>query len=152
MSDDNVEVVRRAVSALNERDIDRYLACCTEDFELVTPLAPIGGVYEGADAIRRFFADIQDTSPDFRLDLERVEAVGADRVLGFLHLTASGRASGIPAAAGLPPRTSTTSSTARSAASESSSTGRRLSKPRGCGSSGAEWLSAERCGSPPVPG
>jgi ketosteroid isomerase-like protein len=102
MSDDNVEVVRRAVSALNERDIDRYLACCTEDFELVTPLAPIGGVYEGADAIRRFFADIQDTSPDFRLDLERVEAVGADRVLGFLHLTASGRASGIPAAAGLP--------------------------------------------------
>jgi ketosteroid isomerase-like protein len=102
MSDDNVEVVRRAVSALNERDIDRYLVCCTEDFELVTPLAPIGGVYEGADAIRRFFADIQDTSPDFRLDLERVEAVGADRVLGFLHLTASGRASGIPAAVGLP--------------------------------------------------
>ena len=64
-----------------------------------TPLAPIGGVYEGRDAIRRFFADIQDMGPDFRLDLEHVEAIGADRVLAFLHTTSTGRASGIPTAA-----------------------------------------------------
>ena len=96
MSQENVEVVRRAVAAVNERDIDRYLANCTEDIELRTPLAAIGGVYEGPDAIRRFFADIEDTAPDFRLDIERVEAIDEDRVLAFLHLNASGRTTGIP--------------------------------------------------------
>ena len=96
MSQENVEVVKRAVAAVNARDIDSYLADCTEDVELRTPLAPIGGVYQGADAIRRFFADIEDTGPDFRLDLERVAAIGEGRVLAFLQVTASGRTTGIP--------------------------------------------------------
>src|SRR5215208_3626754 len=96
MSQENVEVVRRAVAAVNARDIDRYLAGCTEDVELRTPLAPVGGVYEGPDAIRRFFADIEDTAPDFRLELERVEVIGEDRVLALLRVTASGRMTGIP--------------------------------------------------------
>jgi hypothetical protein len=39
MSQENVEVVRRAVFALNERDIDGYLACCTEDVQLLPPAA-----------------------------------------------------------------------------------------------------------------
>jgi hypothetical protein len=97
MSHEHVEVVKRAVAAINDRDIDRYLGACTEDIEL--RVGSMGGLYEGADDIRRFFADIQDTNPDFRLGLERVEAVGADRVLAFLHLTGSGRVSGIPTAA-----------------------------------------------------
>ncbi len=59
MSQENVDLVRRAVAAVNARDIDRYLA-------------------------------------DFRLDIERVEAIDEDRVLAFLHLTASGRTTGIP--------------------------------------------------------
>jgi ketosteroid isomerase-like protein len=96
MSRENVDLVRRAVAAVNARDIDDYLADCTEDVELRTPLAPIGGVYEGPDGIRRFFADIEDMGPDFRLDLERVEAIGEDRVLAFLRVTASGRTTGIP--------------------------------------------------------
>jgi len=65
MSQENVEIVKRAIGAVNDRDIDRYLACCTEDVQMWTPLASIGAVYEGPDAIRRFFTDIQDTVPDF---------------------------------------------------------------------------------------
>src|SRR4051794_17324974 len=129
MSQENVETVKQAIAEVNARDIDGYLARCTEDIELLTPMGPIGGTYEGPDAIRRFFADIEDTAPDFRLDLERVEAIDEDRVLAFVHLTASGRTTGIPHR--LTPRTSTTSSTARSAASVSSSTAKRLSKPPG---------------------
>jgi ketosteroid isomerase-like protein len=53
-------------------------------------------VYEGADGIRRFFADVGDTGPDFHLTIERVEAIGPDRVLTFMLITATGRASGIP--------------------------------------------------------
>ena len=96
MSPENVEIVRRAVAAVNARDIDGYLANCTEDVELRTPLATIGGVYEGQDDIRRFFADIEDTAPDFQVDLERVEAIGKDQVLAFLRVTASGRTTRIP--------------------------------------------------------
>jgi ketosteroid isomerase-like protein len=99
MSEENVEIVKRALAAVNERDIDGYLACCTEDIQLRTPMSPVVGVYEGADGIRRFFADIEDAAPDFRLHLERSEAVGAERVLAFLRAAAHGRASGLPAGA-----------------------------------------------------
>jgi len=96
MSQENLELVKRAIAALNERDIDRYLACCTEDIELHTPLAAIGGVYNGPDGIRRFFADVSDAGPDLRVTIERLEAIGADRVLTFEHFSISGRATGIP--------------------------------------------------------
>jgi ketosteroid isomerase-like protein len=102
MSQENVETVERAIAALNERDIDRYLSCCTDEVQLSTPLAEIGGSYEGRDAMRRFFTDLNETSPDFHLVAERVEAIGTDRVLAFLRVTATGRASGIPAAVDTP--------------------------------------------------
>ena len=100
MSQENVELVERAVAAINARDIDAYLACCTESIELWTPVAAIAGVYEGAAGIRSFFADLRDTGPDFRLTIERVEAIGDGLcVMAFLRISASGRASGIPQAA-----------------------------------------------------
>ena len=74
-----------------------HLACCTEDVHLITPTAEVDGTYEGPDGIRRFFADVADTGPDFNLAIERLQAVGADRVLTFTRLTVTGRASGIPA-------------------------------------------------------
>ena len=97
MSQENVEVVERAVAAVNARDIERYLACCTPDIEMRRPLADIGGRTKGLDGIRRFFADIEDAAPDFRLELERVVAIGSDRVLAFVLASASGRTSGLPA-------------------------------------------------------
>jgi hypothetical protein len=91
----NVEVVEQAIAAINARDIDGYLECCTEDVMLRTPVAEITGVYEGADGIRRFLIDVEDAVPDFRIRAERVESVGASQVLAFLQITASGRSSGI---------------------------------------------------------
>ncbi len=96
MSQENVELVKRAVAFVNQRDIDGYLACCTEDVQLVTPVTDVAGAYEGREGIRRFFADIADTGPDFKLTIERLEAVGPNRVLVFMRVTATFRASGIP--------------------------------------------------------
>src|SRR5436190_23273095 len=130
MSQKNVEVVKRAVSAVNERDIDRYLACCTENVELQTPLAAVGGAYEGPAAIRRFFADIEDTGPDFRLELERWrQSARTASSPSCVQARAGERAASPPH---MRRRTSTTSSTGRSGASESSSTANRPSKPWGC--------------------
>ena len=96
MSQENVEVVKRAVGAINRRDIDGYLACCTEDVQLVTPVAEVGGAYDGPEGIRRFFTDIGDAAPDFKIVIESLEAVGPDRVFGFMRVLGTGRASGIP--------------------------------------------------------
>ena len=97
-----METVERAITAINERNIDAHLACCAEDIQLKTPVSPVAGVYEGADGIRRFFADIEDAGPDFRLHPEHLEAVGGERVLAFVRLAFRGRASGlsIPAETG----------------------------------------------------
>jgi ketosteroid isomerase-like protein len=95
MLQENVETVGRAIAAINARDIDAYLACCTENVELLTPLAPVGGEYLGSDGIRRLFADIEDAGPDFRIEVERVQAVGDNNVIVFVRTSATGRISGI---------------------------------------------------------
>jgi hypothetical protein len=102
MSLDNVEIVERAVAAVNDRDIDSYLACCTADVRMENLNAPLEGAYEGSDGIRRFFADVLDTAPDFRITIERLESIGTDRVLGFMRLNLSGRASGINLGSDIP--------------------------------------------------
>jgi ketosteroid isomerase-like protein len=98
MSQENFKVVREAVAALNQRDVDAYVACCADDVRLLPPTAAVEGAYEGRSGIRRFFADIQDAVPDFRLNVERMEAIGPDRVLVSFRATASGRSSGVGAA------------------------------------------------------
>jgi ketosteroid isomerase-like protein len=89
------DLVKTAISAVNERDVEAYLACCTDDIQLYTPFAHFTGPNEGAAGIRRFFQDIEDASPDFHLELERLELVG-DQALAFLRAHASGRVSGVP--------------------------------------------------------
>src|SRR5689334_21576161 len=95
MSQENLEVVRKVVAALNGRDIDGYLACCTEDVQLFTPTSQIEGAYNGPSGIRRFFADVIDAGASFELAIERLEMINPDRVLGFLRATTSGRVSHI---------------------------------------------------------
>jgi hypothetical protein len=95
MSEENVEVVRRAVDAINRRDIDAYLACCTEDVELVLPNAPLEGTYKGPSGVRRFLADVEGTGPDFRLKVERLESIEPGFVLASLRAISTGRTTGI---------------------------------------------------------
>jgi ketosteroid isomerase-like protein len=95
---ENVELVERAIAAVNARDIEGYIACCTEDIKLETPLAAVAGVYEGAEGIRRFLADVEDAAPDFRIEIHGVKAIGRARAVAFVRTSSTGRASGIPLA------------------------------------------------------
>jgi ketosteroid isomerase-like protein len=88
-------MVERAVAAINARDIDGYRACCTENVKLETPMAAVGGVYEGIDGIRRFLTDVEEAAPDFQMELDGVEEVDGKRVIAFLRNSSTGRASGI---------------------------------------------------------
>jgi hypothetical protein len=96
MSQENVEIVRRAIAAVNARDVDGYLSYCADAVELHTPVEPIAGTYEGTEGIKRFFADIEDAGPDFRIDIHGLEAITANSVLASLHITSTGRSSGVP--------------------------------------------------------
>ncbi|MGC2375268.1 MAG: nuclear transport factor 2 family protein [Solirubrobacteraceae bacterium] len=95
MPQENVRLVERAIAAINARDIESYRACCTEDVKLETPMAAVGGVYEGIDGIRRFLTDVEEATPDFRMELDGVEEVDSKRVIAFLRNNSTGRASGI---------------------------------------------------------
>lgn len=97
MPQGNLEVVRRAVAALNARDLEGYLACCTRDVELHTPEV-FAGVYEGPQGIRRFLTDVEDAAPDFHIDVQNLKAVGDDQVLAFVQTGSTGRVSRIPMA------------------------------------------------------
>jgi ketosteroid isomerase-like protein len=95
MPQENVRLVERAIAAINARDIEGYRACCTENVKLETPMAAVGGVYEGIDGIRRFLTDVEEAAPDFRIELDGVEEVDSKRVIAFLRNSSTGRASGI---------------------------------------------------------
>lgn len=92
MSQENVEVVRQLIAALNERDVDRYLSLCTRDIELNTPATPLDGQTRGPDGIRRFFANVEEGSTTFRMEVERLQTVEPDRVVlfGRLEIVTSG--------------------------------------------------------------
>ena len=89
------DLVKSLISAVNKRDLEAYLACCTDDIQLYTPLAQFTGPNEGRAGIEQFFEDLEDATPDFHLELERLQLV-EDRALAFVRAHASGRISGVP--------------------------------------------------------
>src|SRR3954453_2650680 len=86
MSQENVEVVRQLIAALNERDVDRYLALCTPEIEINNPTTPLTGPTRGPEGVRDFFAGVEEASTTFRIEVERMQTVGRDRVLVFGQL------------------------------------------------------------------
>jgi ketosteroid isomerase-like protein len=98
MSRENLEVAEQAIAAVNERDVDGYLALCTSDVEMVSPVASLEGTDRGAAGIRHFFSMLDEATDNFRLELERVEAVGGDRAFAFTRVSRASEG-GIPVAA-----------------------------------------------------
>jgi ketosteroid isomerase-like protein len=86
MSEENVEIVRRAITAINERDVEAYLALCNSDFELINQFAPIEGSYRGEQGIRSFFEAINEGTARLEMEVERLRPLDDNRVLGYLTL------------------------------------------------------------------
>ena len=86
MSQENIEIVKRAIGAINERDVAAYLAVCAADFELINPIAAIEGSNKGEQGVRAFFDSIREGATKFELRIERLEALDDDRVLAWLTL------------------------------------------------------------------
>ena len=94
MSEENVELARRALEALDRRDLSSWLAVSDEDLEVVpTRDWPEPGV-RGAEAAFNWYVQAFDTLQPFRTaDTEFIDA-GADKVLLQYRIDVRGRRSG----------------------------------------------------------
>jgi ketosteroid isomerase-like protein len=93
MSEANVETVRRALAALDQRDVEAYLEVASPEIELINPVSALEGPSVGHDGIRRFFDELEAHAETSSFEVEEVRAVGS-KVLAFFTLTARARLSG----------------------------------------------------------
>jgi ketosteroid isomerase-like protein len=97
MSRQNVETVGRAIDALGEGIPKPFIALCDPQFE--TQLVGVVGVpvhYDGAEGIREFVTDMEESWTSFGFEVEDVRDLG-DRVL-VLGERGRGRARGVDVA------------------------------------------------------
>src|SRR4029453_17417509 len=82
MSQENVEIVRRANEAFDARDMDALLAEHHPHVEIVVLRSEIEGPYRGHEGLRRMSADNFDANVEVRID--EIRDCG-DRVLVLGH-------------------------------------------------------------------
>ena len=95
MSQQNVELVRTALTALDHREVEAYLRVASPQIELINPASEIEGPFIGHDGMRRFFSEL-DAWDDISFQIEDIAPVG-ERVLALFTLSAHGPMSDMPA-------------------------------------------------------
>jgi ketosteroid isomerase-like protein len=97
MSDPNVDVVRRAASAMNDADIDALLAETSADVVLdwSNSIGPLHGVYRGHEGVRRLFEQFIEAWEEFHWHVQEVIEVPPDRVIVVNRVRGRGRGSGV---------------------------------------------------------
>jgi ketosteroid isomerase-like protein len=95
MSQENVELARRSVDAINQRDLDAYLALMEDNIEAISRLAVIEGAFQGHDGIRHWWQTLFDIWPDFTAQVVELHPFG-DLTLGSALLRGHGAGSDIP--------------------------------------------------------
>jgi ketosteroid isomerase-like protein len=95
MSQENLELTRRALELFRDRDLDGFLAMLDEDVEAYPLLAGMEGGYRGHDGVRRWWASLLGTFPDFHGEIVELEDVG-DLTIAALRLRGHGAESDTP--------------------------------------------------------
>ena len=95
MSEQNVELLRRAGEAFNARDIEAFIALCDPSIEWNSHMTvPGGAVYHGHDGLRQYIRDMEDAWGDeLRAEPEAYFDLG-EHTLVFYVLKWRGRQSG----------------------------------------------------------
>jgi ketosteroid isomerase-like protein len=97
MSQENVELFKRAIDAYNRGDVDAFLEGLDPKVELHGALQTMFGReatrYRGHDGVRQWVRDIDEALADTRLELPEIRDLG-DRTVAIGQLGARGKASG----------------------------------------------------------
>ncbi len=94
MSQENVEIVRRAYDALSRRDFDTFSGLHDLHVEL-TQLRPEGATYTGHDGVRKYWDELFDVFPDFNVEVDDIREVG-DLILITARISGHGMGSDVP--------------------------------------------------------
>ena len=95
MSQENVDLTSRAFQAFDDRDLDALLAVLDEDVEAFPILAGLDGGYSGHDGVRRWWAGLLGTFPDFRTEIVELRDLG-DSTIAVLHMRGHAAGSDTP--------------------------------------------------------
>ncbi|HEX2358924.1 MAG TPA: nuclear transport factor 2 family protein [Solirubrobacterales bacterium] len=99
MSQENIDVIREAVDALNRRDVDAFIAFARPDVEWKEPTDPFPGlrpIYHGRDGVREWLEEaFLELWESFHVEVGEITEASDDRVFFEMWLTARGAASGV---------------------------------------------------------
>jgi ketosteroid isomerase-like protein len=94
MSEENVEIVRRAYEAVRQRNFDAFLGLHDAKVQL-TPLRPEGATYHGHEGVRKYWEELFDVFPDFSAEINEIRNLG-DLVFVAAHIRGRGMGSDVP--------------------------------------------------------
>jgi ketosteroid isomerase-like protein len=96
MSQENVELIRQAFEAFNDRGLDASEKFFDPDivFDLSRSPFPDAGVYRGIAGVREWFQGLADAFGDVHYDLEKVRDLG-EQVAVLIRVRGRGPSSGI---------------------------------------------------------
>jgi ketosteroid isomerase-like protein len=97
MSQENVEVVRKAVEAFNRRDVEGVVATATPDVEWEDSMfwSEAARTYRGREGLREWMLRVVELWESLHVELEEVTEAPNDRVFYGLYLTGRGKGSGV---------------------------------------------------------
>ena len=97
MHPDRTSLVRAFADSITERDLDGALAVCHPDVAFPSLMAQLDDrPYTGHDGIRRYFADIEATWDEWRVDVEQLVQASDGTVVIVMRTHMRGRESGLP--------------------------------------------------------
>jgi ketosteroid isomerase-like protein len=95
VSEENVELHRRAIDAVNRRDLEGFLALSDEDVEVVSRVVAFEGGLRGHDGVRRWWEGWFQAFPDYRVEVAEVRDLG-EVTLAAMTAVGHGAGSEIP--------------------------------------------------------
>ncbi|HEV7565936.1 MAG TPA: nuclear transport factor 2 family protein [Microbacteriaceae bacterium] len=95
MSQENVELFRRANAAINRGDVEYAIRHSTEDVVIIPARSAVEGHFVGHEGVRKFFADNAANFELFHVRIDDVRDLGDDRVLGMGTIHIRGRVGGV---------------------------------------------------------
>jgi ketosteroid isomerase-like protein len=94
MTQENVEIVRRFIDAINRGDVDDWAAVVAPELEFQSLFVGIEGrTYRGPESGRRYFGDLADAWDAFHVEIEETVDLGGDRVLASVRYQGRGKVS-----------------------------------------------------------
>ena len=95
MSQENVNLSRRAIDAFNRRDLDAFLSLADDEIEIVSRIGAIEGGLYGHEGARRWWQNWLDVWPDYQIEILDVRDL-EDVTLTSLRALAHGAGSQAP--------------------------------------------------------